>query len=237
VIRRCFYDGRERTGYMTIFLRASNTADLLVENCVMINGFGPGVTLSRCRNAELRHCVLYNNWVYAVDVQQWETPWNPEMSTEVSHNLICDSIPTKIGNPFFRLSHLDCLRSDHNGYFARRGPAERNLVQAFYFQGEPLGPGDGKAGYWTTGKHFLLEEVQRQTGQETGSVFGNPGIRAVKELAPAGRESAEYWKNELHWDGTSFGPLDFEDFFCDPAGPFGRSAAGRPIGLDPAAFR
>ena len=58
-------------------------------------------------------------------------------------------------------------------------------------------------------------------------MFGNPGIRAVKELAPTGRESEEYRRNELHWDGTSFGPLDFEDFFCDPAGP---SAARRPVG-------
>jgi hypothetical protein len=79
--------------------------------------------------------------------------------------------------------------------------------------------------------------VQRLTGQERGSIFGNPGIRAVRELTPSGRQSTEWWKTEMHRDETPFGSLDFADFIADPAGPFGRAADEKPIGLDPAAFR
>ena len=33
---------------MACFLRASNTRNLLVENCVTINGMGEGLRLGRC---------------------------------------------------------------------------------------------------------------------------------------------------------------------------------------------
>jgi hypothetical protein len=41
----------------------------------------------------------------------------------------------------------------------------------------------------------------------------------------------------MHWDGKAFGQWDFADFLADPASPFARAADGKPIGLDPAAFR
>ena len=90
---------------------------------------------------------------------------------------------------------------------------------------------------WTSGEYLLLEDVRKLSGQAKGSIFGNPGIRAVKELLPSGARRGEWMKTEMHWDGTAFAPLDFEDFIADPAGPFARSTAGKPIGLDPAAFR
>jgi len=235
VVRRCFYDGREREGYVTDFIRASATTDLLVENCVMINGMGTGLTLVRCYAPVVRHCVFYNNFIRAVDVIHWDLAWDPKTVATFSHNLVCDTIPQKTHNPLLRFAHLDSLRSDHNGYFTRTGPAERHIVLAYSIRGKGSGP-PGR-GDWTSGERLLLEDVRRLTGQEKGSLFGNPGMRAVNELVPSGRMSAEWWKTEMHRDGASFEPLDFEDFLCDPAGPFGRSAAGRPIGLDPAAFR
>ena len=235
VIRRCFHDGREREGYVTDFIRAATTAELLVENCVMINGMGTGVTLMRCYDATVRHCVFYNNFIRAVDVIHWDLKWAPKTLATFSHNLICDTIPQRTRNPLFRLSHLDSLRSDHNGYFARKGPAERHVVQAYNFQGKKIGP-PGR-GDWTSGEYLLLEDVRKLTGQEQGSIFGNPGIRAVKELLPSGARRGEWMKTEMHWDGDAFAPLDFGDFIAAPAGPFGRSAVGKPIGLDPAAFR
>jgi len=235
VIRRCFYDGRETGGYVTDFVRATHTTDLLVENCVMINGMGTGVTLIRCHDAIVQHCVFYNNFIRAADVIHWDLQWDPKTLAMFSHNLICDTIPVKTGNPLFRLAHLDSLRSDHNGYFVRKGATERHIVQAYNFQGKGIGP-PGR-GDWTRGEYLLLQDVQRLTGQEKGSIFGNPGIRAVKELEPSGRQSAEWWKNEMHRVESQFAPLDFEDFFADPDGPFGRSAVGKPIGLDPTAFR
>jgi hypothetical protein len=230
VIRRCFYDGRETSGYVGNFVRASNAANLLVENCVMINGMGEGFVLSRCPNFTARHCVFYSNFIRGLTAWQFD----PALTVTLSHNLFCDTIPAKTGNAFIRLSHLDSLRSDHNGYFARKGPTERKIVEAANFKGKVLGY-QGEGAYH--GETFLLADMQKQTGQEKGSLFGNPGIPAVKELVPSGTPEGEWKKVEMHWDGKAFGPLDFSDFVADPKGPFGPAAAGEPIGLDPAAFR
>ena len=82
-----------------------------------------------------------------------------------------------------------------------------------------------------------LADVQRQAGQEEASVFGNPGIRAVKELLPSGAPESKWREVEMQWDGKAFRPWDFADFLADPASPLARAADGKPVGLDPAAFR
>ena len=152
----------------------------------------------------------------------------------MSHNLFCDTIPEKTGNAFIRLSHLESLRSDHNGYFARKGPTERRVVEPANIGGKPAGF-QGPGSY--RGANLLLDEVQQQAGQETRSLFGGSGLSVVKELLPPGAPRAEWWKQEMHWDGKAFMPWDFADFMADPAGPFARAEDGKPIGLDPAAFR
>ncbi len=43
------------------------------------------------------------------------------------------------GNAFIRLNHVENLRSDHNAYFARKGPAERRLVETAKICGQPVG--------------------------------------------------------------------------------------------------
>ncbi|MCX7827183.1 MAG: hypothetical protein N2689_16760, partial [Verrucomicrobiae bacterium] len=230
VIRRCFHDGREATGYVGHFIGATGTDHLLVENCVMINGMGEGLSLSKCPNATARHCVFYNNFVRALTAWQFDD----KLLVTLSHNLFCDPIPEKTHNAFIRLSHLGSLRSDHNGYFARKGQTERRVVEAANIGGKAVGY-QGAGAYY--GENLLLTDVQKLAGQEQGSIFGNPGIRVVKELLPSGAREAEWRKVELHWGGMAFRPLDFADFFADPAGPFARAADGKPIGLDPAAFR
>ncbi len=132
-----------------------------------------------------------------------------------------------------RLNHLENLRSDHNAYFARMGPAERRLVETAKIGGKPVGhqaPGTYR------GVDLLLADVQRQAGQEKNSAFGNPGIRVVKELLPSGAPQGEWQKVEMHWDGQAFRPWDFADFLADPTSPLARAADGKPRGLDPAAF-
>jgi hypothetical protein len=229
VIRRCFYDGRETSGYVGSFVRASGTSRLSVENCVMINGMGEGVVLYNCPEVSVRNCVFYNNFIRAM------TAWNFEPSAIValSHNLFCDTIPAKTGNAFIRLNHLENLRSDHNAYFARKGPAERRLVETAKIGGQAVGvqmPGTYR------GADLLLADVQQQARQEKASVFGNPGIRVVKELLPSGAPEGEWRRVEMHWDGQTFRPWDFADFLTDPASPLARAADEKPRGLDPAAF-
>lgn len=230
MIRRCFCDGRETSGYVGNFVRGSGTSRLLVENCVMINGMGEGLSLSNCPEATVRNCVFYNNFIRAL------TAWNFESGAilALSHNLFCDTIPEKTGNAFIRLNHLENLRSDHNAYFARKGPAERRLVETAKIGGKAVGaqmPGTYR------GADLFLADVRRQAGQELGSVFGTPGIRVVSELLPPKARESEWRKVEMHWDGKAFRTWDFADFLASPASPLARAADGKPIGLDPAAFR
>lgn len=230
VIRRCMHDGRETSGYVGNFVRANGTKGLVVENCVMINGMGEGVTISNCPELTVRNCVFYNNFIRAMSV------WNfdEKATVTLSHNLLCDTIPEKTGNAFVRLNHLENLRSDHNVYFARKGPNERRLVETAKIGGKAVGaqmPGAYR------GKDLLLADVQRQTGQEQGSVFGNPGIRVVSELLPSMARESQWRKVEMHWDGKAFREWDFADFLIPQDHSLARAADGKPLGLDPAAFR
>jgi len=230
VIRRSMHDGRETSGYVGNFLRASGTSRLTVENCVMINGMGEGLTLGNCPEATVRNCVFYNNFIRALTVFNFE----PGQPVTLSHNLFCDTIPQKTGNAFIRLNHLENLRSDHNAYFARLGPAERRVVETAKIGGKPVGvqrPGTYR------GADLLLADVQRQAGQEKGSLFGNPGMRVVSDLLPPKTREPEWRKVEMHWDGNAFGAWDFADFMAGPTSPLARAADEKPIGLDPAAFR
>jgi hypothetical protein len=230
VIRRCFDDGRESSGYVGNFVRGSGTSGLVVDNCVMVNGMGEGIILYNCPGLTVRHCVFYNNFIRALSV------WNFEQNAVValSHNLFCDTIPGKTGNAFIRLNHLENLRSDHNAYFARKGPEERRLVETAKIGGRAVGKQMPRT---YRGVDLLLADVQQQAGQEKNTRFGNPGIRVVSELLPSGTRESEWRKVEMHWDGQSFRVWDFADFLISPVSPLARAADGKPMGLDPAAFR
>lgn len=228
-ITRCFYDGRVSDGYMANFVRASGARNLLVENCVMINGMGEGLVFHQCPGAVVRHSVFYNNFIRAMSF----FAESADDTLTLSHNLICDNIPAKTGNALIRLGYLEALRADHNGYFSRIGPDERRLVEAHNIGGARVGhrtPGS------YLGERLMLADIQRQTGQEKGSFFGNPGIGAAKELTPSQGNRGEWLKVEMRWNGKAFETLGFADFFAHPNSPFARSKAGKPIGLDPKVF-
>jgi hypothetical protein len=228
-IRRCFYDGREQNGYVPVLIAASDSDHLLVENTVMINGMGEGVTFSRCPGVTVRHCVFFDNFIRALTCNQLEV----KAPVNISHNLFCDNLPSKTYNSFLRIFPLDNLRSDNNAYYARIGETERNIVETNSIHGKTVGyqaPGQYH------GETLLLADVQKVMSQEQGSRFGNPGIHAAPELQPKNVAPAEWLKKEMHWDGKAFAPLDFADFIPDANNPLTRAADGKPIGLDPAAF-
>jgi hypothetical protein len=218
-ITRCLADGRVLNGYSGSFIRAELSDALLVENCVVLGTMAEAFVMSRVPRATIRHCVIYNTNLRSLT----NFSWNLQHRLELSHNLFCDSIPSKINNALMRVFHLENLVSDHNGYFTRTGPGERRLV-------ESLNIGNKQ------NSELLTLEPLRAAGQERNSVFGNPGFRAVKQLVP-GKGSVQEWrKTEVRFDAGSFAPFDFEDFFCDPTGPMGKAADGKPIGLDRRAF-
>lgn len=230
-IQRCLHDGREAEGYVPLFVGAAFTSDLVLENDVMINGMGEGLSAFRCPNAAVRHCVFYNNFIRALTATQFE----PGVLITLSHNLVCDSIPKKTYNALNRVSPLSALRADHNVYFARVGPTERHLVETFEIAGKTVGyqsPGQYH------GENLLLADVQSLASQEQGSAFGNPGIRAAPELLPSGAPEPQWKAAELHWDGKrrTFAPLDFADFIPAAGNPLARAGDGEPVGLEPKAF-
>ena len=221
VIRRCLQDGRNNRGYSGPFVRASNSPRLVVENCVMTMGMGEGLTLWECPDLVVQHCVFYNTQIRALSCFLS----NPESTVTLSHNLFCDSGPGKTGVPIVRLGDLANLRSDHNGYFTRTGPEQRMILEVY--------AENGKAG----NAKLMLAEVRKRAAQETNSVFGNPAMAITDDLLPTKSPKGEWMKTELRWDGEQFLPLEPEQFFADPASPLARSAAGKPVGLDPEAFR
>ncbi|HUS81491.1 MAG TPA: right-handed parallel beta-helix repeat-containing protein, partial [Armatimonadota bacterium] len=217
VLSRCFYDGRART-YMPYFVAARGTDDLLLENCVIINGWN-GSSFRACPNLTIRNCVYYNCLIQALHV--YNTPDEP---VTLSHNIFCDNIPQKVGNPLMWIWHIEALRADSNCYFVRLPAEQRKLL------------GYGRAGGELVSAQATLPDLQTQFAQDTTAVFGNPGMPVVKELPLTYESSADYDRLEMHRTRDVIDPLDFADFVADPSGPAGKAADGRPIGLDPAAF-
>ncbi|WP_395740486.1 hypothetical protein [Prosthecobacter sp.] len=230
VVRRCFHDGRELDGYVGTLVAASECEGLLVENTVMINGMNEGVSVSRCPGVTVRHCVFYNNFIRALSAWQYE----PSYLVHFSHNLVCDSIPQKVNNALLRLSHLDCLRSDHNVFFTRIAGDQRRIVETADIGGKRVGHQD-PATY--RGENLVLAEVQKLVGQEKGTRFGNPGIAAVGELMPPKAIPSEWAKAELGRNGSEFAPLGFKDFIPAEGNPLAKAEDGSAVGLEPAAFR
>ena len=220
-VRRCLQDGRNLSGYTGCFVRASNASGLLIENCVTTLSMGEGLSLWECPDTVVRHCVFYNNMIRSMSCSLR----NPESKVTLSHNLFCDSSPNKTSVPILRLGDLSNLRSDHNGYFTRTGAGQRKVVETTALSGQ------------AEREKLTLAEVQKRTSQGSGSIFGNPGMKIASELVPSKSPKGEWRKAELRWNGTEFLPFAPSDFFAEPAGPFARSAAGKPIGLDPDAFR
>jgi parallel beta-helix repeat protein len=230
VIRRCFHDGREIEGYVGTLIGAAQTKDLLVENCVMINGMGEAITANGCPDLTVRHCVFYNNFIRALTAQMTE----PTTLFHFHHNLVCDSIPSKVNNPLLRLGHVDALRSDHNVFFTRIPGEQRRIVEAFHKRGEKVGhevPGSYR------GEDVLLGELRSEFGQDKQSRHGNPGILATPRLVPRNDADESEWRRiEMHRIDNGFEPFDFKDFIPAADNPLAKAADGKPVGLDPGAF-
>ncbi|MBB5032117.1 right-handed parallel beta-helix repeat-containing protein [Prosthecobacter vanneervenii] len=231
IIRRCFHDGRELEGYVGTFIGATNTHELLVENSVFINGMGEAIGASNCPDLTVRHCVFYNNFIRAMTAHM-ETP---DVLVHFHHNLVCDSIPTKVNNALLRIWHADALRSDHNLFYTRIPGDQRRIVETAYVHGQKVGHED-PATY--RGENLLLAEMQTKFRQELNTFTGNPGIGAAPRLVPRNDNDEREWRAvELHREGDSFAPLDFKDFFPGAENPSSKASDGVPVGVVPEALR
>ncbi|MFP4248906.1 MAG: right-handed parallel beta-helix repeat-containing protein [Armatimonadota bacterium] len=216
-ISRCFYDGRAKT-YMPFFVEGRETERLTIENCVVINGWN-GSSFRACPELTIRNSVYYNGLIRALTVHN-----EPHEPMTLTHNIMCDNVPGKVRNATTYIWHIEALQADHNCYFMRVPAEEKPLVGWARIGGELIRD------------EVTLPELRERFGLETHAVYANPGMPVVEELSAPDGDDAEYKRIEMHREGDEMQPLDFADFFADPAGPAAQAADGRPIGLDPAAF-
>mgnify|MGYP003338914965 CR=1 FL=1 len=104
-ITRCLADGRVFNGYSGSLVRAENSDQLRIENCVAVGNMAEAFVMSRVPRATIQHCVFYN-----VNIRELTNfSWNIDYRLELSHNLFCDVIPSKVNNPLLRVFHLENL--------------------------------------------------------------------------------------------------------------------------------
>jgi parallel beta-helix repeat protein len=237
VIRRCFHDGRELEGYVGTLIAADKVTNLLIENNVFIGGMNEAISLNACPEATVRHCVFYNNFLRALTAHM-DTP---DVLLHFHHNLVCDSIPSKVKNALLRVWHADALRSDHNLFYTRIPGAERHLVETAFIHGQQVGHAD-PAMY--RGENLLLTDLQTKFHQDQTSRTGNPTIPAAPQLVPRNDGENPEWRKietawretELHQTGSTLAPLDFKDFIPAADNPLSKASDGKAVGLEPGAF-
>lgn len=234
IIRRCFHDGRELEGYVGTLIAADKVTNLLIENSVFIGGMNEAISLNACPEATVRHCVFYNNFLRALTAHM-DTP---DVLLHFHHNLVCDSIPSKVKNALLRVWHADALRSNHNVFYTRIPGAERHLVETAFIHGQQVGHAD-PAMY--RGENLLLTDLQTKFRQDQTSRTGNPALPAAPQLAPRNDGENPEWRKiesawretELHQTGSTLAPLDFNDFIPAAENPLSKASDGKPVGLEP----
>jgi hypothetical protein len=162
----------------------------------------------------------------------------PDVLVHFHHNLVSDSIPSKVNNALLRVWHADALRSDHNVFFTRIPGDQRRIVETAHIHGQKVGHED-PATY--RGENLLLADMQTKFRQDQNSRTGNPAIPAASQLVPRNDGENPEWRKieaawretELHQTGSTFTPLDFEDFIPAAANPLSKAADGKPVGLEP----
>lgn len=236
VIRRCFHDGRELEGYVGTLIAADRVTNLLIENSVFIGGMGEAIGAASCPDLTVRHCVFYNNFIRAMTAHM-DTQ---DVLVHFHHNLVCDSIPSKVKNALLRVWHADALRSDHNVFYTRIPGAERHLVETAFIHGHQVGHAD-PAMY--RGENLLLTDLQTKFRQDQTSRTGNPSIPAAPQLVPRNDGENPEWRKietawretELHQTGSTLTPLDFKDFIPAAENPLSKASDGKVVGLEPGA--
>ncbi|MFM7606555.1 MAG: fibronectin type III domain-containing protein [Prosthecobacter sp.] len=236
IIRRCFHDGRELEGYVGTLIAADKVTNLLIENNVFIGGMGEAIGASSCPELTVRHCVFYNNFLRAMTAHMD----SPDVLVHFHHNLVCDSIPSKVNNALLRIWHADALRSDHNVFFTRIPGDQRRIVETANIHGQKVGHED-PATY--RGENLLLTDLQTKFRQDQTSRTGNPSIPAAPQLVPRNDGENPEWRKietawretELHQTGSTLTTLDFKDFIPAADNPLGNASDGKVVGLEPGA--
>jgi len=214
-VTRCFSDGRG-PGYAGPLMIVRHCANVVVRNCVGIDGFGEMIYINDTRDMLIEHNVFLRNLIFAFILENAE-----DQKVVMQKNVCTDSLPFKSLVPNFSMENVESLIERDNCYYMRLPDEERAMFQ-FYGDADVFGGNDrvGLAGY------------QKVVG-DTGSFLGNPwfqgtlGMKEGETTMDRGREYTVLLSDKL----VRKPDLDFPDLFVtDP------KAVEKEVGLVPEDF-
>ena len=228
-IRKVFYDGRSPI-YTPPPVVARMTHRLSVSNVFCTRGFH-GLVFYQCPDLEVSHCVSYISQIGAITVRNL-----PSQKAYLHHNLLFDGILKKIHVAPFNVTYLEPITEEYNCVYPRIPGEFKAFIQ-------PSRLADNSV----NNKSFTLREYEQLIGRKSTSFFANPDVPALPEIISF--SSLEDWEKrwtslgkehqELEYKKISakeFAPFEAADFF--PRNPACQKAAdGKPIGLDPEAWK
>ncbi|MBT3379079.1 MAG: hypothetical protein HN742_20490 [Lentisphaerae bacterium] len=203
---RCFMNGYGG-GNSPQFLRTANCDDVLMQNCVIANGF-QGTYFTRTTNLRIENNVFLRNLICAI-LNSGGGPGD----VVVKNNIFVDSIPSKVKVHLFELGGLAQYVFDNNCFYLRMSDEER---KPFLFYG--TGPG-----------RLSIAEYDVRS-RDSRSFIGDPKFRLTTGVEPTDRNGK---KIEFLADWVVSRPnLDFPLLFSTHP-----ELIKRKIGLIPEAFR
>ena len=214
-VTRCFSDGRG-PGYAGPLMIVRNCADVVVRNCVTIDGFGEGIYMTHADGMLIEHNVFLRNLIFAFILEN-----DADEKVVMRKNICVDSLPFKSQVPNFSIENVESLIERDNCYYMRL-PDEKRAMFQFYGDADVFG-GRDRVG---------LEGYQKVVG-DTGSFLGNPwfkGTLGMKEGETV-RDRGVVYPVILSDKLVGKPDLDFPDLFAtDP------KAVEKGVGLVPEDF-
>lgn len=228
-ISRCFHDGRG-AGYGPGMVMAIRVADLTIENSVICDSMGGGISFYNSPNVHIHNNVFLRNKIQNIS----EAVNEPGQLITIENNIFTDNLPGKVGGALFAFGRIESVREDNNCYFFRISGDERMAFQ-FYGDDAYLRP----AQMWGMQETFdapvirdltrmTFPEFRQQYNQHSSSLITDPEFAAARTI-DRGDESgnARYIVDILMSDRT----LDFNGLFATNP-----EVLKRNIGLQPEAF-
>lgn len=224
-ISRCFSDPRGQ-GYGPGLLQAVLCSDVTVENCVIMDAMGGGISLYFCPDTRIAHNVFLRNKIAHLS----EAVNEPDQTIIFERNIVTDSQPSKQGSALFNIGKVDSLQENDNCYFFRIPATERKpfLFYTDVAYGRP-------AETWGMETEFAdetpvaelqqlsLDEYRESYSTGSNSFAADPGFAATLGVDLKDRYSPDWLMGQR--------PLTFSMLFATNP-----EVVGRDIGLQRSAF-
>ncbi len=229
-ISRCFHDGRG-AGYGPGMVIAIKVADLVIENSVICDSMGGGISFYNSPNVHIHNNVFLRNKIQNIS----EAVNEPDQLIVVEKNIFTDNLPGKVHGAMFAIGRVESFKEDNNCYFFRI-PGEERMAFQFYGDDAYQRP----AQQWGMQESFdspairdlvrmTFHEFKERFNPDSTSLVADPEFAAAKAI-DHGDESgdARYIVDVLMRDRS----LDFNDLFATNP-----EVVERDIGLQPEAFK